>query len=694
MVVLDGTDVTPRSLISAAQHQPVKGGADVSGGSGSDVASGLESEGAMGSGMSAPDVSEQTPDAEEGGATELKAAAPTPAAVNAVASNALTTAELEAQVTLTLSETDTFFILDMPGECVAADDEKMESVKAQLEAYDVLLKKRVTMGDLYVESPAQTFNMDMKPKEQQTTMVESSEMGTQATEWSIYDTFAGDTPPMDADEASVVPGDELAPEKGGGASPSGGAEASSFVASGTDSSVNESMGPGDNEPGETLGGDGKVPEVSLKSLGPSLLSVLKVVERMVSQNNYQAKHLKYRNIDSTSAEKKVLDALSDGGGGSSPASLSLLWSFLSEARTKDRNVSCLEWNPGNRDLLVAGYGEFDFGKQTSEGLIGFWSLKNPDSADKMIKTPCGVTALAFSHLHPNLLAVGLYDGTVAIYDVRKVEQIDAKPILESGHGSGGKHTDPVWQLTWVDQGNEKGEILVSVSSDGRVTRWDMKKGLEITDLMKLKRVNAQAKEGGSGSEGIISRRASGMCIAFNTRDHNIYLAGTEDGHIHKCSCSYSEQHLESFFGHSGPVYKLRWSPFSSNTFLSCSADWTIKLWDQESPNAIFTFSSTTDYVADIAWSPNNSTVFASVTGDGHVDVWNIAINTLDPLTSISTGMRLSTVAFSIASPVLVVGHAGGGIDVYSLEGSLAEPLGRTVQEQINALEKVTATVHD
>ena len=170
------------------------------------------------------------------------------------------------------------------------------------------------------------------------------------------------------------------------------------------------MGPGDNEPGEMLGGDGKVPEVSLKSLGPSLLSVLKVVERMVSQNNYQAKHLKYRNIDSTSAEKKVLDALSDGGGGSSPASLSLLWSFLSEARTKDRNVSCLEWNPGNRDLLVAGYGEFDFGKQTSEGLIGFWSLKNPDSADKMIKTPCGVTALAFSHLHPNLLAVGLYDG--------------------------------------------------------------------------------------------------------------------------------------------------------------------------------------------------------------------------------------------------------------------------------------------
>ena len=248
----------------------------------------------------------------------------------------------------------------------------------------------------------------------------------------------------------------------------------------------------------------------------------------------------------------------------------------------------------------------------------------------------------------------------------------------------------------MPQGGDRGEILVSISSDGRVTKWDMKKGLENSDLMKLGVANAaKQKEGGGGngagggSEGIISRRASAMAY-----DPNYYLAGTEDGHIHKCSCSYSEQHLESFFGHSGPVYKLRWSPFAPNIFLSCSADWTIKLWDQESPNAVFTFSSTTDYVADIAWSPNNSTVFASVTGDGRIDVWDISINTLDPLTSFATGLRLSTVAFSIASPVLVVGHEGGGVDLYTLEGSLAEPLGRTVQEQIDALEKVTSTVQD
>lgn len=29
----------------------------------------------------------------------------------------------------------------------------------------------------------------------------------------------------------------------------------------------------------------------------------------------------------------------------------------------------------------------------------------------------------------------------------------------------------------------------------------------------------------------------------------MYLAGTEEGLIHKCSCSYNEQYLETYRGH-------------------------------------------------------------------------------------------------------------------------------------------------
>ena len=38
--------------------------------------------------------------------------------------------------------------------------------------------------------------------------------------------------------------------------------------------------------------------------------------------------------------------------------------------------------------------------------------------------------------------------------------------------------DPVWKLRWVPAGPDRGEALVSISTDGRITQWTIKKGLE------------------------------------------------------------------------------------------------------------------------------------------------------------------------------------------------------------------------
>ena len=46
----------------------------------------------------------------------------------------------------------------------------------------------------------------------------------------------------------------------------------------------------------------------------------------------------------------------------------------------------------------------------------------------------------------------------------------------------------MWKVRWVKRGPDRDEALVSISTDGRVTQWSLKKGLEYIDLMKLKRV--------------------------------------------------------------------------------------------------------------------------------------------------------------------------------------------------------------
>lgn len=116
----------------------------------------------------------------------------------------------------------------------------------------------------------------------------------------------------------------------------------------------------------------------------------------------------------------------------------------------------------------------------------------------------------------------------------------------------------------------------------------MLQGLEHTDLIKLKRTVSKQKVNPAAAaamrsvkgEAFISRRSSGMSFDFSRRDERMYIAGTEDGHIYKCSTSYSEQYLETYSGHLGPVYRVQWSPFQSNLFISSSADWSVKLWTE------------------------------------------------------------------------------------------------------------------
>lgn len=50
------------------------------------------------------------------------------------------------------------------------------------------------------------------------------------------------------------------------------------------------------------------------------------------------------------------------------------------------------------------------------------------------------------------------------------------------------------QVQWVNKGVERGETLVSISTDGRVVEWSMKKGLSFSPLMVLKRIGEREGE--------------------------------------------------------------------------------------------------------------------------------------------------------------------------------------------------------
>jgi len=402
---------------------------------------------------------------------------------------------------------------------------------------------------------------------------------------------------------------------------------------------------------------------------------LKVVERMVNQNTYDeiAQDFKYW--------EDASDLFKDGEGTLLP-----LWKFYSD-KARKKQVTALCWNPEYSDLFAVGYGSYDFMKQGT-GMVCCWSLKNPTHPEYTFTTETGVMCLDYHSQHSSLLAVGLYDGTVMIFDVRNKLN---KPIFASTVRTG-KHTDPVWQVSWQEEDLAKNLNFFSISSDGRVTLWTMSKNeLQHTDVMELKLVGL-AKDGVAEEEASLCGLAGGSCFDFNKQSEHLFVVGTEEGKLHKCSKAYNSQYLETYDGHHMAVYAVRWNHFHPRVFLSASADWTVKLWEHNSSTPLMSFDLGNS-VGDVCWSPYSSTVFAAVTSDGKVHCFDLSENKHEPLCDqkVVRKSKLTHVSFNPRDPILLVGDDRGCVNSLKLSPNLRKPTKNPEQEakeaEKNAPEK-------
>ncbi len=93
-----------------------------------------------------------------------------------------------------------------------------------------------------------------------------------------------------------------------------------------------------------------------------------------------------------------------------------IWRFSNEKHRK-KNVTSICWNPKYADLFAISLGSYDFLKQRP-GTICIYSLKNTTFPEYTYSCDSGAMCLDFHPSHPALLAVGCYDGTVLVFDIR------------------------------------------------------------------------------------------------------------------------------------------------------------------------------------------------------------------------------------------------------------------------------------
>ena len=418
----------------------------------------------------------------------------------------------------------------------------------------------------YSERAAQTFNNTLRSRGVATEPPPVVQFYSTVSQWDIFDTYMQDYRKQAQEEEAAKNAEKR--KLGGGANAN--SEENNAKAGKEDDMVH-----------------------SVK-----MSNALNILERMANQNAEDEIFQDFKYWEDVS------DQFRHGDG-----SLLPLWHFKTE-RTKRKQVTTICWNPNYPDLFAVACGSYDFMRQGS-GMVCCFSLKNTSHPEYIFSTDSGAMCLDFHQHHHSLLAVGCYDGTVLVYDVRS--KIN-RPIYSSSIRTG-KHTDPVWQVHWQLEDLAKELNFFSISSDGQVASWIMSKNeLKMEPVMQLKLV-ATARD--DPDEVNLSGLAGGCCFDFNRHNEHLFIVGTEEGKIHKCSKAYSGQYLETYQGHHMAVYTVKWNPFHPRVFISCSADWTVKIWDHQTSTPILSFDLN-NAVGDVAWAPYSSTVFAAVTSDGKV----------------------------------------------------------------------------
>jgi len=471
----------------------------------------------------------------------------------------------------------------------------------------------------FSERASQTLNSQMRERESMTEPPPSVEFSAQCNQWEMFDSYMEDLDRKKEQESKKNKKDK----KEGGKD-------------------------------KDEGGESKAKDESKDNIvhSAAMAHAAKILERMANQNTFS----------DVTEDFKFWEDASDGF--RDEGTLLPLWKF-SYDKAKKKHVTAVRWNPEFSDLFAVGYGSYDFMKQGT-GMLCLFSLKNPSWPEFSCNTPTGVMCVDWHPQHSSVLCVGLYDGTVCVYDVRSKSMA---PIYQSTVKTG-KHTDPVWEVCWQEEDLAKNLNFFSISSDGRVTLWTLAKSeLEYSDLMQLKlepggalmgKPQGEMEEEDSSLMGL----AGGCCFDFSKLSEHLFLVGTEEGAIHKCSKAYNSEYLATYSGHYMAVYTVRWNNFHQKIFASCSADWTVKLWDHTHKSSLMSFDLNLQ-VGDLAWSPWSSTTFAACTADGKVHVFDLNENKNEPYCEqkVARKSKLTKVAFNPDpnTPVIMVGDDHGTV---------------------------------
>ncbi|CAH0721971.1 unnamed protein product, partial [Brenthis ino] len=350
-----------------------------------------------------------------------------------------------------------------------------------------------------------------------------------------------------------------------------------------------------------------------------------------------------------------------------------LWTLECE-ETQDRPIASISFNSKNKNILAVGHGKFTYAEYHT-GLVCVWCTKNPCKPERVYNFQDPLTSVAFSDKNPNWLACGFANGDVLILDVTSY---DIKTIAKSKRDTN-PCFEPIWTVDWrtIDKDNQ---YVITTCQDGRINKFTSTKTHDFicTPLMRISTVEGKMKGLDAPKQCIkedvpITRYPAALCMKWHPKIEHVYLVGTDEGCIHKCSTHYLNQHMDVFRAHASPVYSIQFSPFMEQLIATCGADNAIRLWIEGIDDVILTMNCPTA-VYDIAFCPVNSTILISASGNV-LSIWDLRRKTHMPCAEYSFPghVVLTYIKFSPSGDNVFVGDTLGRVHTFHLEDTPIPP---------------------
>ncbi len=157
-------------------------------------------------------------------------------------------------------------------------------------------------------------------------------------------------------------------------------------------------------------------------------------------------------------------------------------------------------------------------------------------------------SVSWSHIQPNLFVSGSWDRTAKLFD------INSSAPLQSYVG----HTDIIYTTIFSPL---VPDCFASTSKDSTVRLWDTKQNCPITTIP--------------------AHNGEVLTLDWCKYDPNIFATGGTEGLIKLWDRRNLSMEFGCFASHKYAVRRLKFSPFKQSQLISCSYDFTVRVWDYQ-----------------------------------------------------------------------------------------------------------------